>query len=89
LFKDPWQIFFARDIFNYFNGAIMITFFEANQLKAGLKMKYVNYSWFKAIDIKTCEDGYELVVLVSKIDNVIKKIVSPVTKGVNVRLMID
>lgn len=67
----------------------MITFFEANQLKAGLKMKYVNYSWFKSIDIKTCDDGYELVVLVSKIDNAIKKIVSPVTKGVNVRLMID
>jgi len=67
----------------------MTTFSEANQLKHALKMKLINYSWFKNAHVISSEEGYSIVVLVSKIDNTVKKVVAPVIKGIGVKLELE
>jgi hypothetical protein len=67
----------------------MATFSEANQAKSALKMKYVNYAWFKNVMVITASDGYDVIVTTSKIDNSVKKIVSQVYNGVSVRLELE
>jgi hypothetical protein len=67
----------------------MATFGEANQLKSALKMKLINYAWFRAANVVTCDDGYEVIIITSKIDNSVKKIVPPVANGVSVKLELE
>ncbi len=67
----------------------MATFSETNQLKYALKMKLVNYAWFKNAHVVSSDDGYSIVVVTSKIDNFVKKIVAPVVKGISVKLEIE
>jgi hypothetical protein len=67
----------------------MATFGEANQVKYSLKMRLINYSWFKAATVVSCGDGYEVIITTSKIDNSVKKIVSPVLNGINVKLELE
>lgn len=67
----------------------MATFGEANQLKSALKMKLINYAWFRTANVVTCDDGYQIIIVASKIDNTVKKIVAPVINGVNVKLELE
>ena len=67
----------------------MATFQEANQLKSSLKMKFINYSWFRTINVIAGNDGYDVVVITGKIDNSIRKIVAPVINGINNKLELE
>lgn len=67
----------------------MATFGEANQLKSALKMKLINYAWFRTANVVTCDDGYEVIIVTSKIDSSVKKIVPPVVNGVSVKLELE
>jgi hypothetical protein len=64
----------------------MSTFKEANQAKISLKMPLSNYSWFKGMVVATDNDGFCVVVNVSKIDNKVKRLVPQVHQAVSVRL---
>jgi len=67
----------------------MSSFKEANQVKNSLKMTLLNYAWFKSLSIELDDDGYYVVVHVSKLDNSIRKVIAPVKDGVTVKTEVD
>lgn len=67
----------------------MSTFFEANQARYGLKMKLVNYHWFRNAVVITSDDGYDVLITTSKIDNTIRKTIPQVVNGVGVKVEIE
>lgn len=67
----------------------MSTFNEANQVRLALKMKLSDYCWFVSSRILADEDGFCVVVGVNKIDNVVRKIISPVIDGISVKTELE
>lgn len=64
----------------------MTTFFEATQAKLILKMSLSNYSWYEGISVIFEKDKFLVLVSVSKINNMVKKIVPNKVDDVIVRL---
>lgn len=63
----------------------MSTFKEANQVRLMLKMKLSHYSWYKGCMVGPETDGYKVIVHVSHIDDKVRKVISPVVDGINVK----
>jgi hypothetical protein len=67
----------------------MSTFREANQARLVLKMKLSNYAWYGSSVVVTDNDGFSVVVGVKKIDNQVRKVISPVVDGVSVKTELE
>jgi hypothetical protein len=63
----------------------MASFKEANQARLGLKMKLCVHEWYCSSRIMPDRDGYEVVVEVRRLDNQVRKVISPVIGNVSVR----
>jgi len=64
----------------------MTTFKEANQVRLALKMKLSQYSWYLSSVIVSSQDGYNVIISAKYVDNIIRKLVSPVVDGVSVKV---
>ena len=64
----------------------MVTFSEANQARMSLKMKLSNYAWYNWSTVISEGDGYAILINVKKIDNSVRKVVSPITRGVSTKM---
>jgi len=64
----------------------MATFSEANQARMILKMKLSNYAWYNWSTVISEGDGYAILINVKKIDNSVRKVVSPITRGVSTKM---
>jgi hypothetical protein len=64
----------------------MVTFSEANQARMSLKMKLSNYAWYNWSVVISEGDGYAILINVKKIDNSVRKVVSPITRGVSTKM---
>jgi hypothetical protein len=67
----------------------MSTFSEANQVRLGLKMKLSQYAWYSSSYVAAVDDGFAIVVVVSHIDNKVRKIISPVIDGISIKTEVD
>jgi hypothetical protein len=67
----------------------MSTFREANQARLMLKMKLSNYAWYSSSRVVTDNDGYSVVVGAKKLDNQVRKLISPVLMGVSVKTEVE
>jgi len=67
----------------------MITFRDANQARMALKMKLSVYGWYGSSMIISGQDGYSVLVLVKRLDNQVRKVISPVYNGVSVRVELE
>jgi hypothetical protein len=63
----------------------MSTFKEANQIRLRLKMQLSQYMWYSGSVVMTDSDGYAVTILVSQLDNKVRKLISPVIDGVSVK----
>lgn len=63
----------------------MTTFTEASQARLVLKMKLSNYAWYKGCSVVTDDDGFAVLVDVTRIDNSVRKIVPQVYSGVLIK----
>ena len=63
------------------------TFKEANQVRAALKMKLSQWSWYRASSVEVDGEDWAVVINSSRpIDDSIRKAVPPVYEGVSVRI---
>lgn len=67
----------------------MVTFSMANQVRLSLKMKLSQYSWYKSILVVSDSDGYSVIINVKRLDNQIRKLISPVVSGVSVKTEVE
>jgi hypothetical protein len=67
----------------------MSTFREANQARLMLKMKLSDYAWYRSSRVVTDNDGYSVIVGVQKLDNQVRKLISPVLIGVSVKTEVE
>ena len=67
----------------------MSTFREANQARLMLKMKLSNYAWYSSSRVVPDNDGYSVVVGVQKLDNQVRKLISPVVIGVSIKTEVE
>jgi hypothetical protein len=67
----------------------MATFQEANQVRIGLKMKLSQNWWYSSSAVLTEKEGYSIIVNVRYLDNSVRKIISPVINGVNIKTEIE
>jgi hypothetical protein len=67
----------------------MKTFSDVNQVRLMLKMKYSQYSWYSSSRVMPDGDSYSIVVSVYKLDNQVRKIISPVINGISVRAELE
>jgi len=67
----------------------MATFAEANRVRMGLKMKFSNYAWYNWSAVSSNKDSYVVVINVKRIDNHVRKIISPIVDGVEVKTEIE
>ena len=67
----------------------MSTFLEANQARYLLKMNLVNYWWFRNATVIAGDDGYDVVITTSKIDNLVRKTVPQVLNGVGIKVELE
>lgn len=67
----------------------MNSFFLANQARLALKMKYSNFSWYKNSRVVASDEGYQIVITSSLLNNQVRKIVAPVFNGFNVKVEIQ
>lgn len=67
----------------------MSTFYEANQVRISLKMKLSVYSWYSSSTIISENDGYSIIVNVKKLDNNVRKIITPVINGVSIKVALE
>lgn len=63
----------------------MSTFKEANQVRVALKMKLAQYCWYSSCRVASENDGYYVIVVVKNINNIVRKVISPVIDGVSIR----
>lgn len=67
----------------------MITFTEANQVRMALKMKLSQYAWYNwSMVVHNNVDGYSILLNVKKINNSIRKIISPIINGVSIKTQV-
>ena len=67
----------------------MSTFSEANQIRLGLKMKLSQYAWYNSSAVANVSDGFGIIVVTSRLDNKIRKIVPPLIDGISIRIEVD
>ncbi len=67
----------------------MATFKEANQVRIALKMKLSVYSWYSSSAVTSEADGYSVMVAVKKLDNHVRKLITPVVDGVSVKTELE
>lgn len=67
----------------------MATFKEANQVRIGLKMKLSQFAWYSSSAVVSEKDGYAVVILVNKLDNGVRKLITPVIDGVGVKAELE
>jgi hypothetical protein len=67
----------------------MSTFTESNQVRLLLKMKLCNYSWYSSSMVSSTSDGWGVVITVRKLDNSVRKLISPVLNGVSVKTEVE
>jgi hypothetical protein len=67
----------------------MPTFQEANQARTVLKMKLSVYSWYKNSAVCSTSDGWGVVITVRKLDNKVRKVISPVLDGISIKTEVD
>lgn len=67
----------------------MATFRDANQVRISLKIKLSNYAWYSSSAVASTDDGYYVVIHVSRLDNQIRKVISPVINGVNIKTELE
>lgn len=67
----------------------MVTFSVANQIRLSLKMKLSQYSWYSSSLVVPEADGYSIIVSVKRLDNQIRKIISPVIDGVSIKTEVE
>lgn len=67
----------------------MTTFFEASQARLIIKMKLINYSWYKSASVITDDDGFAVLIGVKKINNSIRKAIPNVFNGVVIRTALE
>ena len=67
----------------------MSTFSEANQVRLGLKMKLSNYAWYNSSAVINVNDGFGIVVVASRLDNKVRKIVPPLIDGISIKVEVD
>ena len=67
----------------------MSTFREANQVRLALKMKLASYAWYKSSAICSTTDGWGVVIFTQKLDNAVRKVISPVVDGVSIKTEVD
>jgi hypothetical protein len=67
----------------------MATFSDANQVRLMLKMKLSQYAWYSSSMVIPELDGYSVVVTVTKLDNHVRKIISPVINGVSIKTEVE
>ncbi len=67
----------------------MSTFSEANQVRLVLKMKLSQHSWYSSSTVISIDDGFGVLIGVSRIDNQIRKLISPVIDGVTVKTEVE
>lgn len=65
-----------------------LEFFAANQARLSLKMKLIDFSWFKESFLSQSPEGYYIIVKVSDITHHVSKHVPTVWKSTYVRLEI-
>lgn len=65
---------------------MMASFNEANQVKLALKMMLHFYSWFNNIAVISEDNGYGVMVTVSRMDDKIRKIIPQIRNGVPVKV---
>lgn len=63
----------------------MATFKEANNVRIALKMKFSMYAWYSSSVVASEEDGYYVVINVKKLDNQVRKIITPIVNGVTIK----
>jgi len=59
---------------------------SANQVRLKLKMKISQYNWYHSSLVLPDDDGFLVKIFTNKFDSNIRKIVSPIIDGVNVKL---
>jgi len=67
----------------------MVTFSMANQVRLSVKMKLSQYAWYSSSLVVPESDGYSVIVSVKRLDNQIRKIISPVVNGVSVKTEVE
>lgn len=67
----------------------MATFAEANRVRMGLKMKFSNYAWYNSSVVSSNKDSYIVLIRVSRIDNHVRKIISPIVDNVEIKTEIE
>ena len=67
----------------------MATFKEANQVRIGLKIKLSQYSWYSSSAVVAADDGYSIAVYVNRLDNNVRKVVTPVIDGVSIKTELE
>jgi len=67
----------------------MATFREANQVRISLKIKLSMHAWYSSSAVASTDDGYYVIIHVSRLDNQIRKIISPVINGVSVKTELE
>jgi hypothetical protein len=64
----------------------MATFNEANQVRVSLKMKLSQFAWYSSSAIIASSDDYSVLVKVKHINNIVRKVISPVIDGVSIKV---
>lgn len=67
----------------------MPTFKEANRVRTALKIKLSQFGWYNGSHTFTVTDGFGIVISVSRIDGSVRKQISPVIDGVNIKMEIE
>jgi len=67
----------------------MATFTEANQVRNSLKIKLSNFAWYNDSVVTLVNDGYSVLIHVSKIDNFVRKTIPPLVNNVEIKVEIN
>lgn len=67
----------------------MATFHEANQVRLKLKMELYGYAWYNSSSVVSASDGYSVLITVNRLSNEVKKLINPITDGVEVKVEVN
>jgi hypothetical protein len=66
----------------------MVSFSAANQIRLAMKMRLSHYGWYLSSRVAPTKGGddYEIIVNVRRLDDKVRKVISPVVDGVYVKV---
>lgn len=67
----------------------MTTFKEANQVRSSLKIRLSYFHWYSGSAVFCGPEDYYVLITVKKIDNEVKKNISPFINGVVIKLELE